>query len=38
VGWDGLRDHSGEDGGKVVRGDVACWEVLRVVRWNLCGV
>jgi len=38
VGWDGLSDHSGEGGGKVLRGNVACWEVLRVVRWNLCGV
>jgi len=26
VGWDGLSDHSGEGGGKVVMGDMACWE------------
>ena len=38
MGWDGLSDHSGEGGGKVVRGDLACWEVLWVVQWNLCGV
>ena len=28
VGWDGMVDHSGEGGGKVVRGDVGCWKVL----------
>jgi len=38
MGWDGVSDHSGEGGGKVVRGDVACWKVLRVVWWNMCGV
>jgi len=32
--WDGMVDHSGEGGGKIVRGDVGCWEVL----WNMCGV
>ena len=36
--WDGMVDHSGKGGGKVVRGDVGCWEVLRVVWWNMCGV
>jgi len=36
--WDGMVDHSGEGGGKVVRGGVGCWEVLRVVWWNMCGV
>jgi len=30
--WDGMVDHSGEGRGKVVRGDVGCWEVLWVVR------
>jgi len=29
MGWDGMNDHSGECGSKVVRGDV--W-------WNMCGV
>jgi len=24
MGWDGMSDHSGEDGSKVMRGDVAC--------------
>jgi len=38
VGWDGMVDHSGEGGGKVVRGDVGCWKVLWVVWWNMCGV
>ena len=38
MGWDGMVDHSGEGGGKVVRGDVGCWKVLRVVWWNMCGV
>jgi len=43
VGWermgrDGVVDHSGEGGGKVVRGDVGCREVLWVVRWNMCSV
>ena len=33
-----MSDHSGEGGSKVVKGDVACWEVLQVVWWNLCGV
>ena len=36
--WDGMVDHSGEGGGKVVRGDMGCWKVLRVVWWNMCGV
>jgi len=43
VGWeqmgrDGMVDHSEEGGGKVVRGDVGCWELLWVVRWNMCSV
>jgi len=37
MGWDGMSDHSGEGGSKVVRGDVACWRVLWVVWWNMCG-
>jgi len=36
MGWDGMSDHSGEGRGTVVRGDVACWRVLRVVWWNMC--
>ena len=38
MGWDGMVDHSGEGGDKVVRGDVGCWKVLRVVWWDMCGV
>jgi len=38
MGLDGMSDHSGEGGSKVVRGDVACWRVLWVVWWNICGV
>ena len=38
MGWDGMIDHNREGGGKVVRGDVGCWKVLRVVWWNMCGV
>jgi len=34
--WDGVVDHSGEGGGKVVRGDVGCWKVLWVVGWWVC--
>ena len=33
--WDGMVDHSGEGRGKIVRGDVGCWEVLWVVLWNM---
>ena len=36
--WDWMVDHSGEGGGKVVRGDVGCWKVLWVVGWNMCSV
>jgi len=36
--WDGMVDHSGEGEGKVVRGDVGCWKVLRVIGWNMCSV
>ena len=35
---DGMVDHSGEGGGKVVRGDVSCWQVLGVVGWYVCSV
>jgi len=35
VGWDVMVDHSGECGGKVVRGDVGHWKVLWVVLWNM---
>jgi len=38
MGWDEMSDHSGEGGSKVVRGNVACWKVLWVVWWNMCGV
>jgi len=38
VRWDGMVDHSGEGGGEVMRGDVSCWKVLRVVWLNMCGV
>ena len=38
VGWDWMVDHSGEGGGKVVRGDVVCWKVLRVAWRNMCGM
>jgi len=38
MGWDGMSDHSGEGGSKVVRRDMACWRVLWVVWWNMCGV
>ena len=36
--WDGMVDHSGEGGGKVVRGDVGCWKVMWVVGWYMCSV
>ena len=36
--WDGMVDHSGESGGKVVRGDVGCWKVMWVVGWYVCSV
>jgi len=43
VGWermgrDVMVDHSGEGGGKVVRGDVGCRKVLRVIRRNMCSL
>ena len=38
MGWDWMSDHSGEGRSKVVRGDVACWRVLWIVWWNMCGV
>ena len=38
VRWDGMVDYSGEGGAEVVRGDVSCRKVLRVVWWNMCGV
>ena len=36
--WDGMVDHSGEGGGKVVRGGVGCWQVLGFVGWYVCSV
>ena len=36
--WDEMVDHSGQGGGKVVRGDVGCWQVLGVVGWYACSV
>ena len=33
-----MVDHSGEGGGKVVRGDVGCWQVLGFVGWYVCSV
>ena len=36
--WDGMVDHSEEGGGKVVRGDVGCWQVLGVVGWYVGSV
>ena len=38
VRWNGVVDHSGEGGGDVVRGNVGCRKVLRVIGWNMCGV
>jgi len=38
IRWDGMVDHSGEGGCKVVRGDVGCWQVLGVVGWYVCSV
>ena len=34
-GGDGMVDKGGKGGGEVVRGDVGCREVVRVIRWDL---
>ena len=36
--WDGMVDHNGEGGGKVVRGGVGYWQVLGVLGWYVCSV
>jgi len=34
-GGNGMVDKGGKGGGEIVRGDVGCREVVRVVGWNM---
>jgi len=38
VGWGWVVDHSRKGGSDVMRRDVGCGKILRIVGWNVCGV
>jgi len=37
-GGDGMVNKSGKGGGEVMKGDVGCWKVMWVVRWDMGSV
>ena len=38
MGWGWVVDHSRKGGGDVMRRDVGCGKILRIVGWSVCGV